>query len=95
MEYERTSVPRLMTVNDFAEAASLAQVTVWKWVREGRISSTKLGRARRIPASELTRLIEQGTAPQEAERDVREAADTAAHVPGLVGKAARRTAVSK
>lgn len=54
-------VPRLMTVTEFADAASLAQVTVWKWLREGRIASTKLGRARRIPASELARLIEQGS----------------------------------
>lgn len=66
---QHDDVPRLMTVNDFAEAASLAAVTVRKMIAQRRLASTKIGRSRRVPASELTRIIEQGLNPAEAPRE--------------------------
>jgi excisionase family DNA binding protein len=54
---------KLLTVPGAADRAGLAEVTLWKWIRSGRIGSTKLGRSRRIPESELRRLIERGWTP--------------------------------
>jgi len=54
---------KLMTVNEFAEAASLAPITVRKLIASRRLTSTKIGRCRRIPSTELDRLIADGLTP--------------------------------
>lgn len=51
---------RLLRIDEVATALGIAQVTVRKWVRQGRIASIKLSRARRIPATELERLVQEG-----------------------------------
>lgn len=51
---------RLMKVEAVAEQLGIQTTTVWKWLRERRLASTKIGRSRRIPASEVERLIQAG-----------------------------------
>lgn len=50
----------LVTVNHFADASSLSRRLVQKYVAAGTIKSVKIGRARRIPASELDRIVREG-----------------------------------
>ena len=42
---------------------SLSQKTVWQWIGERRIGVIRLGRAVRVPISEVDRLIEEGSSP--------------------------------
>jgi excisionase family DNA binding protein len=51
------------TVNQTAEELGLSPATLRAWIRERRIGFIRLGRAVRIPASEIRRLIERGTVP--------------------------------
>jgi len=53
----------LLKIPAFAQRAGLANVTVWKLVAAQRVASVKIGRSRRIPASELDRLIADGLTP--------------------------------
>ena len=46
------------SVPEFAEAIGVSAGLVWRMVRKRRIRSFKIGRLRRIPASELERLAE-------------------------------------
>lgn len=50
----------LLKIPDFARRAGLAEVTVWKLIAARRVSSVKIGRSRRIPVSELSRLVREG-----------------------------------
>ena len=45
------------SVPEFAEAISVSERLVWRMLARGRIRSFKVGRLRRIPASELERLV--------------------------------------
>ena len=51
------------TVRETAEELGLSPATVRAWIRERRIGYVRLGRAVRIPASEIRRLVERGTVP--------------------------------
>ena len=51
------------TVREAAEELGLSPATIRAWIRQRRIGYVRLGRAVRIPASEIRRLIEQGTVP--------------------------------
>jgi len=42
---------------------SLSQKTVWQWIGERRIGVIRLGRAVRVPLSEIERLMEEGSTP--------------------------------
>lgn len=55
---------RLLKIKEFAREVNLSPVTIYNWCyqKPPRIKSVKLGRARRIPASEVTRLTTKGTA---------------------------------
>jgi len=57
---ERDVLGRLLTAYQAAQALSLSIHTVRAWISCGRIASIKLGRAVRVPASELTRLMTEG-----------------------------------
>lgn len=59
----------LLKIPEFAQKARLADVTVWKLVAARRVSSVKIGRSRRIPASELSRLIREGLTTAEDPRE--------------------------
>jgi excisionase family DNA binding protein len=51
------------TVRQTADELGLSPATLRAWIRERRIGYVRLGRAVRIPASEIRRLIERGTVP--------------------------------
>lgn len=54
---------KLLRVPEAAEILALSQKTVWQWIGERRIGVVRLGRAVRIPQSEIERLMEEGTTP--------------------------------
>jgi excisionase family DNA binding protein len=58
----------LLTVFEVAEELNLSVGTVRAWVLSRKLASVRLGRAVRIPQSELARLISAGTSPAKARR---------------------------
>lgn len=54
---------KLLKVPEAAEMLALSQKTVWQWIGERRIGVIRLGRAVRIPQSEIDRLMREGTTP--------------------------------
>jgi excisionase family DNA binding protein len=56
-------VPKLLKVPEAAELLALSKKTVWAWIGDRRIGVVRLGRAVRVPMSEIDRLIEEGTTP--------------------------------
>lgn len=44
----------------FADRLSISRWTVYAWLQEGRIKSTKIGRLVRIPESEVGRIVQEG-----------------------------------
>jgi excisionase family DNA binding protein len=54
---------RLLKVPEVADILALSQKTVWQWIGLRRIAVVRLGRAVRIPQSEIDRLMEEGTTP--------------------------------
>jgi excisionase family DNA binding protein len=63
----RQSVERPRTVAEAANELGLSVHTVRSWIASRRIGHIRLGRAIRIPAAELRRVIEAGTVPAERE----------------------------
>jgi excisionase family DNA binding protein len=53
----------LLTVQQFAVALRCTVAAVRKWIRERQITTVKISRLVRIPASEVERLIAEGTRP--------------------------------
>ncbi len=53
----------LLTIEEAARALGLKPVTVRMWASARKIGRVKLGRAVRIPASEIERLIERNLIP--------------------------------
>lgn len=51
------------TVREAAEELGLSPATIRLWIRQRRIGYVRLGRAVRIPASEIHRIVERGTVP--------------------------------
>ena len=54
---------RLLTIREASAKLSLREATVRKWILEKRITYCKLGRAVRIPANVVEKLISQGYRP--------------------------------
>jgi excisionase family DNA binding protein len=54
---------KLVKVPEAAEMLALSQKTVWQWIGERRIGVVRLGRAVRVPVSEIERLMEEGMTP--------------------------------
>jgi excisionase family DNA binding protein len=54
---------KLMKVPEAAAMLALSQKTVWQWIGERRIGVVRLGRAVRVPQSEIDRLMEEGSTP--------------------------------
>jgi len=61
----RPPVERPRTVAEAADELGLSVYTIRAWVASRRIAHIRLGRAIRIPADELRRVIEAGTVPAE------------------------------
>ena len=57
------AIGKLLKVPEAAELLALSQKTVWQWIGERRIGVVRLGRAVRIPLSEIERLTEEGATP--------------------------------
>lgn len=51
----------LKSINETAEKLGLSPWTIRHWINERKIECVRLGRSIRIPASEISRLIESGT----------------------------------
>lgn len=54
---------KLLKVPEAAGMLALSPKTVWQWIGERRIEVVRLGRAVRVPLSEIERLVEEGTTP--------------------------------
>jgi len=60
---------QLLTVEAAAEALGLKPPTIRAWIAKRRIASVRLGRARRVPESEVSRIITLGLTPALPERE--------------------------
>lgn len=63
-----SSVPRLLTLQQFAQRLGVSVHTARVWARRRQVSTVRLGRPRRgcrvqIPESEVARLVSEGTVP--------------------------------
>jgi excisionase family DNA binding protein len=58
----------MLTVRQTAERLGLRESTIRAWLSARRISFVRLGRAVRIPESEVSRLIETNTVPRRESR---------------------------
>jgi len=54
---------KLLTVQQAADALSLSVHTIRAWVGQRRLAHVRLGRAVRIPETEIVRLLDRGTVP--------------------------------
>ena len=54
---------RFFTCRQAAEETETKEPTWRKWVAERRVTAVKMGRAVRIPASEVERFIRENTVP--------------------------------
>jgi len=52
-----------LTVREAAEALNLSQATIRAWLLHRKIGFVRLGRAVRIPDSEIHRILAEGTVP--------------------------------
>lgn len=41
-----------------AQVVGVSRQTIYNWLNDGRLASTKIGRSRRIPATALSALVE-------------------------------------
>ncbi len=60
MEPFKPNEDRLLTVREVMDRLHLGKTKVDKFVASGVLKSLKIGRARRIPASEIARFIREG-----------------------------------
>jgi excisionase family DNA binding protein len=58
-----------LKVNEAAEALGLSVACVRAWIASRRIGFVRLGRAIRIPYTEIERVIEAGTVPARERRN--------------------------
>lgn len=49
-----------LTVEEVAQRLRVSKQTIYSWIAEGRLESTKLGRVRRIMASSVERFVAAG-----------------------------------
>lgn len=59
---------RLLSVQQAADRTGLTHWCWRRWCATGRVHSVKLGAALRVPESEVTRIIEEGTRPRRAQQ---------------------------
>jgi len=63
---EQSSV--LLSVQDFANSLNITVACVRRWILERKVTTVKLGRLIRIPATEVQRLIDSGMRPARSAR---------------------------
>ena len=66
MTMRRDSQPR--TVEQAATELNLSRATIRAWIAQRRLGHVRLGRAIRIPVSEIQRVLESGYVPPERVR---------------------------
>jgi excisionase family DNA binding protein len=54
---------RPRTVKEAADELGLSPHTIRLWIAQRKIGHVRLGRAVRVPATEIARLVERGTVP--------------------------------
>ena len=54
---------QLHRITDFAVMMAISPKTAWSWVAQRRIGVVRLGRAVRVPQSEIDRLLDDGFVP--------------------------------
>ena len=59
-----------LTVKQAASELNVSVHTIRAWIAQRRLGCVRLGRAVRIPASEIERLVERGTVPARKDRVV-------------------------
>jgi excisionase family DNA binding protein len=59
---------KLLTLEQAAEQLGMKPVTLRMWASARKIARVKIGRAVRIPESEIAKIIEQGLIPALPER---------------------------
>ncbi len=62
---KRAPPERPRTVSEAAEELGLSVYTVRAWIANRRLAHLRLGRAIRVPAEEVRRIIEESTIPAE------------------------------
>lgn len=65
MQRERRDNTELLTLSEVAKILKVSLSTVRAWIREGRLSSIKVGHFRRVGREDLQRFIEGGRFPEE------------------------------
>jgi excisionase family DNA binding protein len=53
----------LLSVPQFADALGVTKACIRRWILERKITTVKLGRLIRVPASEVERLVNSGLRP--------------------------------
>ena len=56
-------MPTLLTVPEFSEALRISVKTTRQWVLARKVFVVHIGRCVRIPASEVQRIIDEGSQP--------------------------------
>jgi excisionase family DNA binding protein len=59
---------QLRTVEQAAEDLNVSVHTIRAWIARRKIACVRLGRAVRVPASEILRFVEEGTVPVAPDR---------------------------
>lgn len=62
---------KLLNVTEASQLLSLSRGCLRAWILQRRIAVIRLGRAVRIPTSEIDRLIQSGTVPARVSRRAR------------------------
>ncbi|MBI4737503.1 MAG: helix-turn-helix domain-containing protein [candidate division NC10 bacterium] len=55
-----SGIPDWLSVQQVADHLQVSRVTVWRWLRFGRLCGIKVGRVRRIAKSSLQELSQEG-----------------------------------
>jgi excisionase family DNA binding protein len=58
------------STSEVAGLFDMNRVTIYRWVKEGKIGAYRIGRHHKIPVSEVARLLEEFGFPKQAIRDL-------------------------
>ncbi len=61
----------MLSVSQAAQALGLKPGTIRAWIAQRKLGHVKLGRAVRVPRTEIERLLREGAVPAREERDGR------------------------
>lgn len=63
-----TTMKRLLTVSEFAEALGVTPACIRRWLLERKIAHVKVGRLVRLSPDELSRVVQDGFRPAKPQR---------------------------